>query len=674
MSTWALFALLGVGTGALYAALAIALILVYRGSGVVNFAVGAMAMIPAVVYAELRTAGDLVLPVVVVPNRYALGEPMATLPAAAIALAVGTVVSVVAYGLVFRPLRSAPPVTSLVATVGLTIVLQALAVKSFGNRTVRTPPILPDGVIDVFGRPFPVDRLWIVAVVVVLATLVAVGYRATTFGLATRAAFLNEKGAVLLGFDPQRLGLANWLIASTLGGVVGICGTSLGGVTPFNYSLYVVPALGAVLAARLHSIRVAVAAAIAIGMFEALAVHLVAQRQVPAFFLGGFSSLVPFVVIVGALVLRGRTLPDRSVILEPAHVPVPATGVRRGRWLMAIAAAVTALVWPDPTVRFAAMQSLFIVTLLLSIVVLTGFVGQVSLAQLSFAGFSAFMLSRFDEVLPFPLGPLAAIAVTTVVGTLVSIPALRVRGVLFAIVSYSVAVVFDEVLFRSPTFVGRGGMATVEEPQLGGLDLGVVGTGQFPSRVFGLLMLAGTVVCALAVVALRRSSLGRRMLAVRTNERAAAASGINVPRTKVLGAAIASGIASVAGVMFAYKAVDFNGAGLDAQEGLELLALAYLGGIGSIGGAVIGGLLAPTGLGVQVVMGGGSSIDQFLLTGIGLLVVASRLPAGLAGAGPVLRAWWIRLAAPTAGSVAGPVIVEGDGDVVIEHWVDRAER
>jgi branched-chain amino acid transport system permease protein len=665
-----LFALLGVGTGALYASLAIAVILVYRGSGVVNFAVGAMAMIPAVVYAELRTSGDLVVPVVLVPNRFTLGEPMALLPAAAIALGVGTAVSVLAYTLIFRPLRSAPPVTSLVATVGLTIVLQALAVKSFGDRTVRTPPILPDDVVSVLGRPFPVDRLWIVAVVGVLAIAVSTAYRATRFGLATRAAFLNEKGAVLLGLDPHRLSLANWLIASTLGGVVGILGSSLGGVNPFNYSLYVVPALGAVLAARLHSIPVAVAAAIAIGMFEALAVHLVAQRQVPGFLLGGFSSLVPFVVIVTSLIVRGRTLPDRSVILERAQVPVPMPGRRPWRWLVAVGAAGVLTMWPDPTIRFAALQSVFVATLLMSVVVLTGLVGQVSLAQLAFAGFSAFMLSRFDEALPFPLGPIAAIGVTTVVGTVVSIPALRVRGILFAIVSYSVAVVFDEVLFRSPTFVGRGGMASVEPPRLMGIDLGVVGTGQFPSRVFGVVMLAGATACALLVVAVRCGSLGRRMLAVRTNERAAAAAGINVPRTKVLGAAIASFIAAVAGVMFAYKAADFNGAGLDAQEGLELLALGYLGGIGSVAGAVIGGVLAPSGVGVRLLTGGGSSIDQFLLTGLGLVIVAVRFPAGLAGAAPVVRQWIGRLGGGPALRVE-EVMVEGDGAVVIEHWVDR---
>ncbi|MFN3258292.1 MAG: ABC transporter permease [Ilumatobacter sp.] len=637
MSTWAFFALLGIGTGALYGALACGVIVAYRGSGVVNFAVGAMAMIPAITFAELRATGDLVLPLIIVPSRYDIGDPLGLVPAGALALVVGTAVSLAIYLCVIRPLRGTPQVTMLVATVGLTIALQALAVKSFGNRTIRSAGILPDDVITVLGRPYPVDRLWVAGVVVMLTIVVHIVMVRTRFGLATRAAFLNEKGAVLLGFDPIRIGLYNWMVAATIGAVIGILASSLGGVSPFNFSLYVVPALGAALAARLSSYRVAVLAGIAIGAFEAVAVHIVSQQQVPRFFLGGISSLVPFAVIVLAVVLVGQTLPNRAALVERASVPVERVAWKPLLWVGVIAATAVALVSSDATVRFSTIQSVYVMTLLLSIVVLTGFVGQVSLAQLSFAGFSAFMLSRFDETLPFPFGPLAAIAVTTLLGTLVGIPALRVRGIQFAIVTFAVAVVLDELLFRSPSFVGVGGLATVEPPTIAGVDLGITGQGSFPSRRFGLLMLVVAVACAALVHSIRRGQLGRRFLAVRSNERAAAASGINVPRTKVLAAAVASFIAAIAGVMFAYKSTTFTGAGLDAQEGLELLALAYLGGIGSIAGAVIGGFLAPSGALAVIFLGGGSTIDQFLFTGVALMVVAIRFPSGLAGAPASLR-------------------------------------
>jgi branched-subunit amino acid ABC-type transport system permease component len=606
---------------------------------VVNFAVGALAMIPAVVYAELRATGELVLPLIGIPRRIDLGDPLGFAPAALLALAVGLAVSAAAFYLVFRPLRTAPAVTSLVATVGLAIVLQALAIINFGDGTRRTPPILPNDVITLFGRPYPIDRVWLVGVVIIIGTAVALVYRRTKFGIATRAAFLNEKGAMLVGLDPNRLSLANWMLASLLGAAVGILGSSLGGVNPFNYSLYVVPALGAVLAARLTSIGVAVGVGIAIGMFEALAVHIVAQRQVPDFLLGGFSSLVPFVVIIAALVLRGRGLPGRATVLQSSHTAVPSPVPLRW-WPLVLVPALALAVWPDSTIRFAMAQSTFVTALLLSVVVLTGFVGQVSLAQLAFAGFSAFMLSKLDEGLAFPLGPLVAIALTTVVGTLVSIPALRIRGALFAIVSFAAAVVFDEVLFRSPTFVGQGGLASVNEPRLAGIDLGINAGSEFPARRFTVALVVVTALCAFVVYTIRRGPLGRRLLAVRANERAAASVGVDVARTKVLAAAIASFLAAVAGVMFAYKAVDFTGAGLDAQKGLELVALVYLGGVGAISGAVIAGVLAPSGVFLQVVAGGGASVELFLATGLGLVLVAVRFPAGLSGVFPIVGRWF----------------------------------
>ncbi|MEM9748035.1 MAG: ABC transporter permease [Actinomycetota bacterium] len=637
MSTVVVFALLGVGTGALYGALAAGIIVAYRGSGVVNFAVGAMAMFTAIVFAELRTSGDLLLPVVLIPDRWSLGDPMPTVPAALLALAVGTALSASIYRFVIRPMRFSPKVTMVVATVGITIVLQALAVRSFGSQAVRTPSLLPRGTIEVLGSTVPVDRFYVVGIVLLIAVVARFVETKTIFGLATRAAFLNEKGAILLGFDPNRLGLLNWLIGSTIGSVVGILATSLGGINPFSFSLFVVPALGAALAGRLTSIPIAVVAGIAIGAFEAIAVHIVARRWVPDFFLGGITQLVPFTVIVLAIALLGRTLPDRSVLVEQANTTAVRDRFRPALWWPVIGLAMFGVLSSDATIRFATLQSAFVLVLVSSIVVLTGFAGQVSLAQLSFAGFSAFMLSRLDSALPFPLAPAAAVALTVVVGTLLGLPALRVRGVQFAVVTFAIAVVFDELLFRSPSFVGTTGIATVKSPTLFGIDLGIAGTDPFPSRRFGVLVVITVTIVMLGVHVLRSGPIGRRFAAVRANERAAAAGGISVTRTKLLAAALSSGLAGIAGVIFAYKAQTLTGAGLDAQEGLELLALAYLGGIGSLAGAVIAAALAPSGVVAVVIFGGGSSITQFLLTGLGLIVVAVALPDGLAGIGRSIR-------------------------------------
>lgn len=645
MSTWLLFALLGLGSGAVYAALAAGVILIHRGSGVVNLAQGAMAMFPALVFVNLREQGVLILPVIGVPGRIDLGAPVATPIAFLVAVGAGVLIGTLTYLLVFRRLREAPPVTRLVATVGVTIVIQGAAIVQAGTATQRTAPLLPGDVVRLLGSPVPVDRFWLTAVVVVLGLGIAAIYRYTSFGIATRAAASNEKGAILLGRSPVALGLANWVLASTLAAVVGVLVSPISGVNPFNYSFFIVPALAAALAARLSSFVIAIVVGLAIGMFEGLSVHLVARRQVPDLLLGGFDSVVPFVAIVVALVVAGRSIPDRGTLLENRfpRAPMPDPGWRT--WSIGLVIAVGTMWFGSSGLRLAAITSMMILLLCLSIVVLTGYLGQVSLAQLSLAGFGAFMLARSADAwgLPFPLAPLVALAATTALGVLISLPALRIRGIQFAIVTLAAAVSIEQLFFRSPAFTGVGGMARTPPPELFGRPFGIIGPGEYPYRPFGFFVLALTVAGLAMVVNIRRSGLGRRLLAVRANERAAAAAGVDVPRAKLTAAALASFLAGMSGVVFAYKNVDFSWVGLEASRGLQLLALAYLGGVGSIAGAIIAGLLAPSGVILVLAGSSGALGQQLLLTGVGLLIVTVKFPGGLASAGPWLTSVVARL-------------------------------
>jgi branched-chain amino acid transport system permease protein len=645
VTVWLLFPLLGLAAGAVYAALAIGVILVHRGSNVVNLAQGAMAMFPAVVYVRLRETGELVLPVVVVPGRIDLGGPWPSVPAMVVAVVVGTTIGALAYLVVFRRLAEAPAVTRLVASVGLTILLQGAAVAQAGPGTRRADALLPDGLLRIGGDAIPADRVWLVAIVVTIGAGVAVLYRSTTFGLATRGAAANAKGAILLGHSPVRLGLGNWLLASAIAALAGVLISQISGVNPFNYSLFVVPALAAALAARLRSFAVAMATGIAIGMFEGLAVHLVARRRVPDFLLSGIESVVPFVVIIVALVAAGRSVPDRGMVFDPRHPRAYLPRWRRGPTALALGVAVVVLAVGDSTTRLAAITSMMVAILCASIVVLTGFVGQVSLAQLTLSGFGAFVLARAASVwgLPFPLAPLIALAATTAFGVLIALPGLRIRGIQFAIVTLTAAVAIEQLLFRNPTFAGTGGAAHVDAPALAGHSFGIIGPGEYPYRPFGFFVLALLVVAVVLVSNTRRSAFGRRLLAIRANERAAAAAGVPVARSKLEAAALASFLAGLAGVVFAYKNVDFSWSGLEASRGLQLLALAYLGGVAAVGGALVAGVLAPSGL-LLVALGSPPAAGrELLLSGLGLLVVTVRFPGGLASAGPWLRA---RLRAP----------------------------
>ncbi len=655
MSAWVLYPLLGLSAGAIYASIAVGLILVHRGSGVVNLAAGAMAMFPAVVFVRLRTAGELVLPVVGIPGKIALGGPWPVLPAFVVAVAIGVAIGGVAYWVVFRRLRNAPAVTRLVASIGLTIVLQGAAVAQAGTATQRVDKILPDRLLRVGSSVLPSDRLWVLAVVAAMSGAVAALYRYTHFGLATRAAAENDKGAMLMGLSPNRLGLGNWLLAALLASVTGVLVSPMSGVNPFNYTLFVVPALAAALAGRLRSIGVALGAGIAIGMFEGLAVHLVSERMVPDALLSGLDSVVPFVAIVLVLVALGRSVPDRGTILDRfPDAPFPPR--RPVATVVAVAIAVWVLAAGDSALRLAAITSMMVTIVCLSIVLLTGFLGQVSLVQLTLSGFCAFVLARAadDWGLPFPIAPIVAIAITTVLGMLISLPALRIRGIQVAIVTLAAAVAIEQLLFRNASFAGRGGMSHVDAPRMFGVSFGIIGGDEYPSRRFGFFVLALVVAAATLVVGIRRGLVGRRMLAVRANERATAAAGVNVARVKLQGAALSSLVAALAGLVFAYKNVDFSYSGLEATRGLQVLALAYLGGVTSVSGAVIAGLLAPSGV-VLVLLGSPPAAgQQLLLLGVGLLLVTVRFPRGLAGAGPWLRA---HLRTPTPPPRGGQTVV-----------------
>ncbi|MET0910372.1 MAG: ABC transporter permease, partial [Ilumatobacteraceae bacterium] len=626
MTAWVLYPLLGLAAGAVYAAIAIGLILVHRGSGVVNLAAGAMAMFPAIVFVRLRTAGELVLPLIGVSGRISLGDPWPVVPAFVVAVTVGVLIGAVAYLAVFRLLREAPPVTRLVASVGLTIVLQGAAVAQVGTATQRVDPVLPSRLVDVGGRIVPTDRLWLLAVVIAMGSAVAALYRFTRFGLATRAAAENAKGAILMGLAPDRLGLGNWILAAFVASVAGVLMSPISGVNPFNYSLFVVPALAAALAGRLRSFAVAMVAGVAIGMFEGLAVHLVSERRVPDFMLSGLDSVVPFVAIVLVLVVLGRSVPDRGTILDHQfpESPMPA---RRPVVVAAFLAVTVALMWfGDASLRLAAITSMMVAIICLSIVLLTGYLGQVSLAQLTLVGFSAFFLARAagEWDLPFPLAPVVAVASTTLLGVVISLPALRIRGIQVAIVTLAAAVAIEQLLFRNPTFAGRGGLSHVDPPELFGARFGIMGAGEYPYRPFGFFVLALLLISMALVVGVRRGRIGRRMLAVRANERAAAASGVGVAGVKLQAAALSSFIAALGGLVFAYKNVDFSWSGLEASRGLQLRALAYLGGVTTVSGALIAGVLAPSGLLLVALGSPPAAGQQLVISGLGLLLVTVR--------------------------------------------------
>jgi branched-subunit amino acid ABC-type transport system permease component len=588
--------LIGLGAGAVFAAIGLGVVLVYRGSGVVNFGQGALAIWPAYVFAQLRANGRYVPPVPWVPMIELSRGPLSYWPSLVVALATSALLGWVAHALIFRPLRRRPVLAKVVASVGIMLYFQALVVLRFGPDPIGAPQALPSGVVHLIGVTIPTNRLYLTGLTILVAAGLWAVYRFTRFGLATRAAAENEKGASVLGFSPDRLASTNWILGAVIAGLGGILVAPITTLSPALASLLVVPALAAALVGRLTSFGLTAAAAIVMGMIESEITYI--QSSVSWFPKEAVQEAVPFLVIVVVLFLSGDKLPVRGA-LEQGRLPRSMVSFHVGRSAaIATAIGLVCLFTFPSQLRYGLIASMVMAIVCLSFVVLTGYVGQISLAQMEFAGIAGFMVCHFGgDGIPFPLAPLLAALAATVVGVIVGIPALRIRGVMLAIVTLATAVALDDWLFTSPLFAGGFAGVSVTPPNLFGLHLSIdANVNNYPNALFGvfvLLVLAGSCVM---VARMRRSVLGRRMLAVRTNERAAAAAGISVTSTKLAAYGISSFIAGLGGAMLAYQQIDPAGSSFTALTSVGVLAIAYLGGIASVPGAVLAGTISAGGL------------------------------------------------------------------------------
>jgi ABC-type branched-subunit amino acid transport system ATPase component/ABC-type branched-subunit amino acid transport system permease subunit len=633
LSTHLVFALVGLGAGAVYAGLAQGLVVTYKGTGIVNFAQGALAMWGVYVYSELRASGDLVLPIVVGPTRLQVGD-VTVAGAVALGIASAAVLALAVHVLVFRPLRGAPALAKVVASVGVMLTLQAVATLEFGSAQRIVPSFLPDESLTIAGLAVPVDRFYLAGIAIATAVSLWAWFRFTRVGLATRAAAENELAASVAGYSPDQLAAAAWLLSGALAGLFGILVAPLTGLNTVNFTLFVVPALAAALVGRLTSFGATCAAGLLLGVAQSELLYLQTQSWYPEWAVAGATEAIPFLLIIAALVVVGRSLPSRGAVeperlpdaFRPRHVLAPAL-------VLASIAAVLLLVL-EGSYRYGLIQSLVLAVLMLSFVLLTGLVGQISLAQAAFAGIAGFTLSKLGTAtgIPFPLSMVLAAGAATVLGLVTAIPAVRIRGTQLAVVTFGVAVATEAFIFNNPSFTPITGNL-IPDPTLAGVRLGVIGNRGEIRAAFGFVALVVLLLVAVGVANLARSATGRRFLAVRSNERAAAAAGVSPATTKMLAFGLSAFVAGIGGAMLGYSRGQLSAASFDAFSGLELLVFAYLGGITSVTGALVAGLIAPLGLGYVVLnrvldLGG----YYLLLGGVSVIAVTILHPEGIDGA------------------------------------------
>lgn len=619
----------------MYGMLGSGIVAAFKGSGVINFAHGAIAMYAAYTWSELRLSGDLQLPWfdplpthwLNLPKRINIRdtgfEEVAGFWGQAIpifaAMVMAAFIGLMLHFLVFRPLRNSPALAKVIGSVGAMLWFQAIAQLNFGSANRTSQGFLPTNSLENFLGlgTMGADRLWVLGAALIMGGGVWALYRFTSFGLATRAADENEKGATLLGYSPQRLALLNWVLSALMAGAAGLLFVGIATLNPVNYSLFVIPAVIAALIGNLQSIWLATLGGIGLGVLQSGFVNLANRdwwpEAIPA---NAVNQTVPLIVVVVLLMLRGDQLPVRGSLKVKGHPGAPVTKHPYLSSIVPVALCLLAIVIFTRAWEVALTTTLVAIPVMLSLVVITGYLGQISLAQTALAGVAGYVLVRLSSDgtkdselqfivvdgpgLPHWLAMILAVLIATGVGLLIGLPALRIRGVQLAVVTLTAVLALRELVFKNEFISGPGAKSNnpVPRPDLFGWDVGIADKEDFiPDNwqfaVFGLVLV---VLLCLAVTNLRRGGTGRRFLAIRANERAAAAVGIDVARNKLLGFGIASALAGVGGVLTAYKLTTISFDNYNVFVGIAVLAFAYLGGISMVSGAVYGGILGAGGI------------------------------------------------------------------------------
>ncbi|MCU1593787.1 MAG: putative transporter ATP-binding protein [Frankiales bacterium] len=630
MTQHLVFLLLGVSSGAVFAALALGLVVTYRSSGVINFATGSIALLTAYNYGYLRQ-GQAFSPIPGTRKVIELHHVFGFWSALVVSLLVAALVGLLLHLVVFRPLRNAPPVARAVASLGISVIITSDITARLGTTGVAVQPIFPVDSWTVFGVRLSADRMYLALTIILTAVVLGALFKFTRFGLATRAAAESEKGAYVSGISPDRIAAFNWMLSTAVAGLAGILIAPIVQPVPIAYVLFTVPALAAAIMGRFQYLGAAVFAGMAIGMLQSEATFLQTKYTwLPA---SGLPELIPLILVMLVLVVRAQPLPSRGALIVRSLGRAPRP---HHPWFSAAvptAFAVVGLLTFNDRYRLGLITSLIFAVIGLSLVVVTGYAGQVSLAQLTLAGAAGFLLGPLvdDWGLPFPIAPLVAALLTAVLGVIIGLPALRIRGLTVAVVTLTLAYTLEAVWFRNLDFVTSSGIA-IKDPKLFGYNLGIGSGADYPRVRFGLLVLAVLVVVALGVAKLRTSRLGSQMLAVRANERSAAAAGIDVVRTKLFAFAIAAFIAGLGGSLLAYRQTTVTYESFTALGGLALFTTVYLAGITSVSGGILAGIMASGGLlyiAIDETFSTGIWYD--VISGIGLILTVVLNPEGIVG-------------------------------------------
>jgi branched-chain amino acid transport system permease protein len=563
--------IVGVSVGSIYAIAASGIVVTYTTSGIFNFAQGAIGMFMAFVYWQLRVDWGVPAPV-------------------ALILAILVIAPLIGAGierLLMRRLTGASLVVQLVVTVGLMFALMGLAV------TIWDPTSESRSIDFFFGSEgFEIGStfvLWhrfitICAAIVIAIFLRLLLYR-TRIGVTMRAVVDNRNLAGLHGARPEFASMLAWALGSSMAAVSGILLVPELGLQVDALTLLIINAFAAAIVGRLKSLPLTYVGAILLGLSVTFATNFLE--------LAGRFSTIQFAIPTIFLFIALLALPQARIELRRL-APNPKLKQPRVPQIRETALGMVVLFgvvwWVSRNMGQVNLNritlALVVATLMLSLVPLTGWAGQVSFAQITFAGAGAFAMYQWA---PFgsgsPLALILAAAFAVPFGALMVLPALRLQGLYLALASIAFARMAESLFFDQPEVFGNGAKPVPR--------LSIFGYRFTDQRAYLLLVTGIFGAMAIFVVWMRRSRFGRRLVALRDSEAATATLGVSSVWTKLAVYGVSAGMAGFAGALLGGQrgtaaTQDFALLGLLA---IPIVLLVVVGGVETVSGALFGGIL-----------------------------------------------------------------------------------
>jgi branched-chain amino acid transport system permease protein len=580
------FAVPGVPYGCAYAVFAVGLVLTYQTTGVFNFGYGAQAYASAFVFAWLvddhgwPTWTAFVCAVIVLGPGLALGFDR----------------------LLFRRIPGANTTAKIVTGLAILVGIPALLPVLFGNSNlVGAPSIVfdPNTVYFHLGADVPVNGSYLSAVILTVAMLVVLVLllRTTNLGLEMRAAVESRRLLELEGVNAPRVTAVAWALSGLMAGLAGVLlAPTEVTVQAQDYITLMVAAIAAAACAALRSMTVAAVVGVLIGV-----ISLVAQGYLPtsSFWYSAVLPAFPFIVLVAALLFVPglRRLDQDSDPLASVDPPPPLAAsrvrgreidrvVRTGFWAMLVAFIASMLTWMPSAWETVLNQGLAYSVVFLSVTLLTGTAGQLSLAQATLAGIAAFTAGQLAAHLglDFLLGGLLGTLAAALVAGLLALASLRLRGLGLALMTLAAALLFDVAIFPAQAVSGGTGGLAVRASWLP-LDLFAP-----DGHAYFLVAFLAVVVCGGAVALVQRGTVGRLLGAMRNSELGAEGVGVNLSWERVLAFSLSGALAGVGGVLLAIQQTVIAPGAFNYQLSLAFVVIVVTTGVGTVEGAIQAGL------------------------------------------------------------------------------------